>query len=273
MQIADEIDLKILDFVQVGDLLNFSVTSIYYHNLCKDNHLWKSKYLQKFLLVNQKKLHDINWKKIYKEEYQPQINQIKHCFYPYNFPITQVIGNLYPSIEEVLIDLTVKKIRQLLLDHKNIKIIIICKLVKTAQLFVQLLSDCKLLFLKSLCSSTCNDIDNFNSSNMQLQILISTLSIVSQGLDLGDKLGNYYRYMFVLLDNYRPCMVIQLAGRVMRFENKSPAVVELIDSETNQNKYQYDNLAYNQGLRSFKYLGSHDPLQTRFKLAETDAKD
>lgn len=247
MEVPNEIVLKILDYLSVADIVNFSLTCNYYQNLCNDDNLWKSKYSQKFLLADQKKLRDGNWKIIYKEEYQPKIDIIKHCFYRFNVTSPQ-------EIEKALIDVIEKKIRQILDDKKNAKIILCCQLLQTAELFVKRLSDCQILLIRK--NNIRDDVDKFNVPNTEIRVLISTLGSIESGVDLGDKNGSYQRYLFILLPHYPIIAVNQLAGRVIRFGNKSHSVIELIDQQINQDSYQYDGdlKSPSQCLQPHKYI-------------------
>ena len=206
----------------------FCLTNKHYLQVLYENYFWKKKFENDYLFINYLDINNDDWKEIYRKMYT-KIDPIRFCYYQ-----KDILG--MTSADKIPI--MMYRIKQILCQNPSTKFIVRCSDSKSRELVYNEFNRNKIS-----CASPHEHecIRRFNAPNLGLRAIITVTDM--DGIDFGDKDGNYPRHMFILAE-LSVVSNLRMTARVLRFSNKSKAAVEIINNVWLQKDFsltQYPN--------------------------------
>lgn len=195
--------------------------------------LLPTKYVYRFCLTNKRHAQLLNDKKIYQEKFKifkkyqkdKDPSPIRYLYYQ-----SDVLGlNREIKTEIDKIPILMYKIRQILHKNPNTKFIIKYHDSNAIKYLHQNMDKHQISYANPSIPEFYSNtrmfelIKKFNAPNLELQAIVTRRPL--DGIDLGDKQGDYPRYLFILAEGVDS---LSMSARVCRYGNKSQGRVEVI---------------------------------------------
>lgn len=138
------------------------------------------------------------------------------------------------------------------LERKNTKVVLFCDYHRVMELLVEELADYNPSVINGTVLKSQRDAiyESFQADSDKTRLLITSLSVSGQGIDLHDVHGTYPRWAF-MMPNFRAIDILQASGRIFRNGSRSNANVRIlfassdepVDGQPNFSKdYDRDNV-------------------------------
>ena len=187
--------------------------------------LLPTKYVYRFCLTNERHAQFLNDDKIYLDKFKIFKKYHKKDKHPirYLYYQSDVLGLNHEIKSEIdKIPILMYRIRQILHKNPNTKFIIRSNAIKAIEMIRGELNKHGISYANNN-SSMLEMIKKFNAPNLELQAVVSNQPL--EGMDLGDKQGDYPRYLFILAEGVDSR---SMSARVCRYGNKSQGQIEVI---------------------------------------------
>lgn len=139
------------------------------------------------------------------------------------------LQELLVGIEFAKRHIFLREIKNVLEEEKNTKIILACSFIKTIDFVYDNLMDYEPIRMTGSIPKErrAKILEEFQESNNKCRVLVGNIDVLSTGIDLDDKDGNYPRRVFIS-PNYKTMALRQFVFRFKRKLTKSNTLIDMV---------------------------------------------